>query len=80
MPGAGFLGLCQPACTGSTLEASVGSPVLALPPAAATLEGLLGTAVAVAFAVLELELLDLAAVDPVSMSILMARACLNCSS
>ena len=79
-PGAGFLGLCQPACTGSTLEASVGSPILFLPPAAATLEGLLGTAVAVAFAVLELELLDLAAVDPVSMSILMARACLSCSS
>ena len=77
-PGAGFLSLCQPACTGSTREASVGSTALVLPPAVATLEGLLGTAVAVAFPVLEL--LDLAAVDPVSMSILIARACLNCSS
>ena len=79
-PGAGFLGLCQPACTGSTREASVGSTVLVLPPAVATLDGLLGTAVAVAFAVLELELLVFPVVDPVSMSILIARARLNCSS
>ena len=43
-----------------------------------TLEGLLGTVVAVAFAALVL--VDLGAVGPVSMSILMARACLSCSS
>ena len=78
-PGAVFLGLCQPACTGSTREASVGLTDLVFPPAGVALEGLFAAAVAVDLAVLEL-LLVLAAVDPVSISILMARACLNCSS
>ena len=77
-PGAGFLGLCQPACTGSTREASVGLTDLVFPAVGVTLGGLFGAAVAVAFPVLEL--LVLGAVDAVSISILMARACLNCSS
>ena len=69
-PGAGFLGLCQPAWTGSTREASVGLTVFGL-----AAEGL----VAVALAALVLVVV-LGAADPVSMSILMARACLSCSS
>ena len=79
-PGAGFLGLCQPACTGSTREASADLTIFEVPPAA-TVEGLvetLGALVAVALAALVL--VDLGEVGPVSMSILMARACLSCSS
>ena len=71
--------MCQPACTGSTLDDSAGLAGLEVPDAAALADvfwsvddcGGLGAFVVV---------VDFGAVMPVSMSMLMAKACLNCSS
>ena len=77
------MGLCQPACTGSTLDASAGLEGLEVPAAAALPDvfwSLDDCGVLVAFAVVVV--VNFGAVMPVcvSMSMLMARACLNCSS
>ena len=80
-PGAGFLGLCQPASTGSTLDASAGLAAGEEPAAAALADVFWSVddfGELVAFAVVVV--VNFGAVVPVSMSMLMARACLNCSS
>ena len=71
------MGLCQPACTGSTLDDSAGLAGLEVPDADANVFWSVDDCgVLVAFVVV----VNFGAVVSVSMSMLMAKACLNCSS